>query len=225
MWCKGYTYFNLPMKRELFIELCRAVLRTKGTPVKNTPHPHFYENKPSFNLLEYKDDVIAIVGAEDNLSLCIIKLENSNPVVYVDEFGKTFRSHGEQRKLFSHIECILFPEKEYNSKEPVDRNSELWKSFEENISHILDDKKDQDDEEIRNFYFDVMCTIAEMHNEEQKKAIIKKIEKLYNKSQNGNSRWKDSYEEANHTSQSEMEGYMWAINDVMLLLKTDENED
>jgi hypothetical protein len=44
------------------------------------------------------------------------------------------------------------------------------------------------------------------------------LEKLRNDADNGNSHWSQTFEDASDDSQSEMEGYQWAINDVFELI-------
>lgn len=47
-----------------------------------------------------------------------------------------------------------------------------------------------------------------------KEEVIKIIEKLEDKVEEGNSRWTKKYDDADFTSKTEMEAYQWALNDV-----------
>jgi hypothetical protein len=90
-----------------FIELCRSILRIKGVETKKHDLNFYSSYAGDGNLIKFEDDSIAIVGAESDLSLCITRKENSNPVVYVDKDGKTFRSHGEQKYLYLHVKRLI----------------------------------------------------------------------------------------------------------------------
>jgi hypothetical protein len=98
--------FKKNNSREIFVELCRAILRIKGSETNSSLN--FYSSyKGSSKLLKYEDDVIIIVGGESDLSLSITRKENRNPVVYVQADGDVFRSHGEQSHLFQHAKDII----------------------------------------------------------------------------------------------------------------------
>jgi len=93
------------MERHEFIELCRAIARIKGEEKKFTLNHHGKQDGENI-ILEFKDDVISICVDQKNLKMTITLLENNNPVVYSDEEGKIFRSHGEQCKLFAHVKKL-----------------------------------------------------------------------------------------------------------------------
>ena len=94
------------MERGEFAELCRAIARTKGEEKKYTLNHHGRQDGENI-ILEYKDDIISICVDQNNLKMTITLLENHNPVVYSDEEGKIFRSHGEQSKLFGHAQKLF----------------------------------------------------------------------------------------------------------------------
>lgn len=48
--------------------------------------------------------------------------------------------------------------------------------------------------------------------------LINKIQELSKDIENGNSRWLHLYDDAPFSSQCEMEGYQWALNDIMEIL-------
>jgi hypothetical protein len=95
------------MSRKTFIEMCRAILRTQGELVGKNYTDFYSSYKGDSDLLKYEDDEIIIVGTVYDLALCITRVENRNPVVYADEKGVEFRSHGEQKYLFGHVRNLI----------------------------------------------------------------------------------------------------------------------
>lgn len=95
------------MSREFFIEMCRSILRTSGTNAREYESNFFSSYKGNSELFKYEDESIIIVGGINDLSLSITRKVNKNPVVYVDEKGVSFRSHGEQTHLYSHVRNLI----------------------------------------------------------------------------------------------------------------------
>jgi hypothetical protein len=95
------------MPRKTFVEMCRAILRFDGELVSKHCLHFFGSYKGDSDLLKYEDDEIIIVGTVYDLALCITRKENNNPVVYADEKGAVFRSHGEQSHLFGHVRNLI----------------------------------------------------------------------------------------------------------------------
>lgn len=89
------------MERNTFEEICRMIARLKGE--KKTFSLNHQSKQNGEDILEYKDDMIVICVDKESLKMTITRLENNNPVVYVDSTGKNFRSHGEQYLLFDHV--------------------------------------------------------------------------------------------------------------------------
>lgn len=130
--------------------MCRAILRTQGELVGKNCTNFYSSYKGDSDLIKYEDDEIIIVGGVYDLSLCITRVENRNPVVYADEKGVVFRSHGEQSHLFNHIDKILNlkeDEQKYCVSSTIDgtiymKGSEkevtdwLWKNATEKIEKI-----------------------------------------------------------------------------------------
>lgn len=62
----------------------------------------------------FEDDKIVIVAARTSLNLQVEIKEGvtdsglSNPVLYVDEFGRRYRWHGEAGYVFDHLRKLLY---------------------------------------------------------------------------------------------------------------------
>lgn len=65
--------------------------------------------------LRYEDNVVVVEAGLKNLSLTITGkgeseggvLPVTNPVIYLDEQGKSYRYHGEARRLFDHVRAVV----------------------------------------------------------------------------------------------------------------------
>lgn len=100
-----------------FIDNCRVVVDRLGQdamqPGDRVPHrvpsmaqmsgPLTDARKARF----YEDDDIAISVSTCDGTMLIRRKENNNPVVYLDPNGVSYRSHGEQRHLFDHVDLLL----------------------------------------------------------------------------------------------------------------------
>ncbi len=92
-----------------FPNLCRFIAHTIGEPNRELALKAYVGCWMPYDTpcLCYVDDQIEIVAATNSLAVHAVRKENNNPVLAVDETGKTFRFHGEIHYIYEHLHLLL----------------------------------------------------------------------------------------------------------------------
>jgi hypothetical protein len=99
------------MDAMVFEAQCRAIVENLGDDKTNHAWDHVgggaYFKTDIRHAKCYEDDKIVIVAHARNKGMVVIRRENRNPVLWVQEDGTIPRVHGEMEKLRAHLVKLL----------------------------------------------------------------------------------------------------------------------
>ena len=95
---------NKDFSQSSFIHMCACLAESFGECKTNSRSiDHFNCANEDLNYYVYENDIFRITLDQSTPRMTITRKENNNPVVFIDDFGKSYRHNGEYTLIYNDV--------------------------------------------------------------------------------------------------------------------------